>query len=415
VVFALTKRDQKPAGWTDILGRNRALVSQHAERFRHAPIVAVSPLLEDQLQAADAPVPPDARATLTGIEDLRRILHDQIASSRSTLALRNALRHTWALLGGVEQQLAERAAAARQDSGVSERAEAERVQLEELQEHSERWLYDLERDVANVRTETVERLETACADLLRIWTQQIDGLQGSILDDDRAVEGLALQVHEELATIHLDLLEDHANRLVEAIGDLLRRMGLEVAVAVREPSTPSGTAAAPPPGAGVPAQAQIGLVFQSVMVGKLGMAVVAGAAGMAAWPLAVALGYPAYAILKTRSSRDRRRSELTMWLRNEVIPTAKRRVTGDVDALLREQKPELITAVKRQIKERARDLNEVLGEAKRAAQTDRNQRHARAVGLEAHRRTVLAQRGTIEATLAELGDAADEVVQDAAT
>lgn len=169
VVFAVTKIDQYPATWPEIVAENRELLRRHAPRFADAPICPVSGSVALELIGLEGDDHADL-AEYAGLGALATAVQERAVSPEG-VALANALR---AGLTGVERLIERRERTiATLQSGPEQLPELDALveRLRALQEQGERWSLDLQSDSSVLRADVLHRATQSLAIVRQQWTE----------------------------------------------------------------------------------------------------------------------------------------------------------------------------------------------------------------------------------------------------
>jgi signal recognition particle receptor subunit beta len=130
VLIAVTKKDIKPNSGK-VLDKDRELLEGHAPRFARAPMVLVSSKhLNDSLAAANADSA-HARALrdASNVDEIGRLVHEQVAGRGTELSLLNAVQLCARILAEIERTATGLLEAVRAGPGYDDRLRAEREKL----------------------------------------------------------------------------------------------------------------------------------------------------------------------------------------------------------------------------------------------------------------------------------------------
>ncbi|MFT4188699.1 MAG: dynamin family protein [Aeromicrobium sp.] len=232
VVFALTKIDQHPAGWQDVLAENRRLLRQHAPRFADAPICPVASTVA--LEIVGLPDADDLRE-YAGIDALASAITERLVAPQA-VALANGLRRG---MSGIErfEEKRRRTVAALQSAGQQvPELDAFVARLNELQAQGDRWSLDLNSDSSVLRADVLHEASQAFAEVRRRWVAQAHELRAG--KPDQVVERVALQLTEELRVIVTTSLQRFIGGFNQQAEELFSSIGRDLASAVRlDPAT----------------------------------------------------------------------------------------------------------------------------------------------------------------------------------
>ena len=169
VVFAVTKIDQYPATWPEVVAENRELLQRHAPRFADAPICPVSGSVALELIGLEGDDHADL-AEYAGLGALATAVQERAVSPEG-VALANALR---AGLTGVERLIERRERTiATLQSGPEQLPELDALveRLRALQDQGERWSLDLQSDSSVLRADVLHRATQSLAIVRQQWTE----------------------------------------------------------------------------------------------------------------------------------------------------------------------------------------------------------------------------------------------------
>ncbi|MFT4298849.1 MAG: dynamin family protein [Aeromicrobium sp.] len=229
VVFALTKIDQYPVGWEDVLAENRSLLARHAPRFAEAPICPVASTVALEIAGLDPAAVLDLRE-YAGVDALAETLRDRLVSPAS-LALANALRSG---LSGIEryEDKRRRTIAALESAGQQvPELDAFVNRLRALQEQGDRWSLDLNSDSSVLRADVLHRASQRFAAVRQRWTQVAHERRKG--NPDKVVEEVAVQLTAELRTIVTECIGEFVAGFHVQADQLFTAIGRDLSSAVR--------------------------------------------------------------------------------------------------------------------------------------------------------------------------------------
>lgn len=204
VVFAVTKIDQYPATWPDVVEENRALLRRHAPRFAEAPICPVSGSVALELIGLDEDEHADLVA-YTGLGALSAAVRERAVSPEG-VALANALR---AGSSGIERLIERRERTiAALESGPEQLPQLDALveRLRVLQEQGERWSLDLQSDSSVLRADVLHRATQQLAAVREQWAEV--ARQRRREDPDAVTAEVAAALTVQLRTIVTATIEE---------------------------------------------------------------------------------------------------------------------------------------------------------------------------------------------------------------
>ncbi len=229
VVFALTKIDQYPSGWEEVMAENRELLRRHAPRFAEAPICPVSSTVALEIVDLDPAESADLRE-YAGLDTLAEAIRSRIVAPAS-IAVANALRSG---LSGIERYEAKRRRTIEALESAGQQVpelDALVQRLRGLQEQGDRWSLDLNSDSSVLRADVLHRASQQLAAVRQQWTAVAHERRKE--SPDKVIEEVALALTTQLRTIVTTAIGEFTGGFHLQADQLFRSIGRDLGSAVR--------------------------------------------------------------------------------------------------------------------------------------------------------------------------------------
>ncbi|MDF1704172.1 MAG: dynamin family protein [Aeromicrobium sp.] len=234
VVFALTKIDQYPSGWEEVMAENRDLLRRHAPRFAEAPICPVSATVALEVAALEqGGLDPGEAADLreyAGLDVLAAAIRERLVSPAS-IAVANALRSG---LSGIEryEEKRRRTIEALESAGQQvPELDALVQRLRGLQEQGDRWSLDLNSDSSVLRADVLHRASQQLAAVRQQWVAVAHERRSD--NPEKVVEEVALALTAQLRAIVTGAIGEFTDGFQGQAEQLFGSIGRDLATAVR--------------------------------------------------------------------------------------------------------------------------------------------------------------------------------------
>lgn len=229
VVFALTKIDQYPSGWEEVLAENRDLLRRYAPRFADAPICPVASTVALEILGLDPADAADLRE-YAGLDVLAAAVRERIVAPAS-IAVANALRSG---LSGIERYETKRRRTIEALESAGQQVpelDAFVQRLRGLQEQGDRWSLDLNSDSSVLRADVLHRASQQLAAVRQQWTTVAHERRKE--NPDKVIEEVALALTTQLRAIVTSAIGEFTDGFHLQAGHLFRSIGRDLATAVR--------------------------------------------------------------------------------------------------------------------------------------------------------------------------------------
>ncbi|WP_026421738.1 dynamin family protein [Actinokineospora inagensis] len=409
VVFALSKVDAY-RGWRQVLDANRALLAEHAPRFKDATFHPVSSRMFEL--AGKAPNP-EAAAMLkerSGIAELVGSLRALLVGRSAMLGEANTLRALSSALGELKVTLENERRALTTGEAEAEALRARKDELTAERRSSTRgWQVKLRSEVQRARLENAHEVSRQMRDLQSWFRQAIDLADRDRLRElpgqvDAAMQMVSGRVGESVGT-RLNQVADSvlsalfsADELAVIRSQFARAGGSQVVVRTAEKRTPT-------------AEDKL-LVFMGVSGGF-------GAGKMAVIPLAGAIAAPillvptiviglgaGWWIARTRK-HTADKQHMKTWL-NESIADARSTLDQLVSEQMIDAESQLSLALDEALGKRIAGIEEQLREVDKALRLDVSERQKRATAVGKRLTDVVAGQDRAERLLAGIRTVRDK-------
>lgn len=223
VGVVITKTDQYPGSWQDVVTGNEALLKARIPRLAESFVIGVSPVIATAAQALTDPAMRDSLLDAAGLPRLIQALKRDLARA-GTAPTANALRLArTALDAGRQARLTQLAIA---DAPAEARAGmmAQRQRLSELKEQQQRWTLDLERDLGDLRAGVMRKTTSELDDWSAQWRSRLQLTR--TLRMGKMAQQLTSDIFAELLVLRADLLNEAEKHLGELIHGLFREIPL---------------------------------------------------------------------------------------------------------------------------------------------------------------------------------------------
>lgn len=418
VLFALTKTDAYP-GWRTILDDDKSLLHAHAPRFASAEFFPVSARLAEMSRQ----LPPEAAVELqreSRITALQAAL--QGAAARTDLLHQaNILRTVRSELIRLDQDAGERMKAADPDPQTLAQLKEERSSVTARKRSDARqWSITLSTEVRRARTDATSRLRAQVTQLQEQFLNHVEKASGDSIkrlpyDVDRSLHALSLRMSAELdhrfrQIGQIVLREVFTEReLVHVLRGINARLRHGASQKIRRDH--SGMDAS------MMVASTAGLSF---MAGR-GVFAGASAAGLAAGglmiPLAavgVGVGLAAGAFMLWRRKVVQNRQQARVWLK-EVLAEARASLSDEVSHRFTDLEHILTMALDEAIERRIAQLDAQIAEIDKTMLTEKETRQKRKSQLSSERDAIRQRIRQLDEVLIRVREATKTDVEAQAT
>jgi GTPase SAR1 family protein len=184
VVFALTKIDAHPH-WQEVLGEDRALLAEHAPRFKDAPILAVSATLAAEANSERAAADPERRARLleqAGFGALEATLEAEVLDPARELRTANLCRLLSSVAERVEEAERRRLRAAEGDGSLEAELAVGQARYEEFAASTARWRQTLTDECERLGVDVELEVRRQVEDLERRFESQLEAARPGLVE-----------------------------------------------------------------------------------------------------------------------------------------------------------------------------------------------------------------------------------------
>ena len=372
VLVALTKKDAY-GGWSLILEEDRALISEHAPRFKDAPIVPVS----SRLAAKSAEMRLKGDGALaeelleeSGLRELGDLLRTRVLGRASFLRLANLARASKTAVAVLISWQSAAAAGDLDDPELQKALGAELGVLEGFKRDSAHWTTTLDDEFRFLRNDVNTALKRTVADLEVRLESEVSGAKPGLLAslpervnaELQAVQAtLEATIHERVPVIAssvIGAMTVEVDRAFEAAGE-----GAAVAVRVSTPASfadPQSRARSTwyswSMGSGVVGLATQGLTAIGLAIGALPAFALMAAGGA----LTAALG--------RRSTEHARDENQARRLMKSALADGVAQISPEIEERITRIQRQLQLDVKQQVDERDADLKGTVKDLERRKQ-----------------------------------------------
>jgi hypothetical protein len=414
VLFALTKTDAYP-GWRTILDDDKALLHAHAPRFASAEFFPVSARLAEMSRQ----LPPEASAELqreSRITSLQAAL--QGAAARQDLLVQaNLLRTVRSELIRLDQDAGDRMKAADPDPQTLQQLKEERASVSARKRSDARqWSITLSTEVRRARTDATARLRAQVTHLQEQFLNQLEKASGEAVkrlpyDVDRALHALSLRLSAELdhrfrQIGQIVLREVFTEReLVHVLRGINARLRHGASQKIRRDNSGMDASMMVASTAGMSFMAGRGALAGAV--GILG-------GGLFAPIAAVGVGVAAGAFLLWRRKVAQNRQQAKIWLK-EVLAEARASLSDEVSHRFTDLEHILTMALDEAIERRIAQLDANIAEIDKTMLEEKETRQKRKSQLSSDRDAIRQRIRQLDEVLIRVREATKTDVESQAT
>ncbi len=384
VVVAVTKTDKNLRRWRAIVDNDRRLIHEHLGI--EVPVIGVSSLRAIDAAETVDPSRRNAIAERSGIAELRRQIR-AVLSDPETLGAKSAIDSISTTMTGIIHEIE---ADIKLYQGASEAVvelEEQRLQLEQLREHSTEWEQLFQRDIQITRNQITGEFDQEIEQIRTEWTTRINNEGLRVLRSKPQV--FTSQIEAELT----DVMERTVSKILKNIATTCEKLfpnnpelQAQVTEAALKSLVPVEIASRDV------AKKTKDLVDPSVfMMGMIG----AGALSVII-PVAPLAGATWIGVNLAFRAMKNGKQHLIGWIR-ETTATMRLSTTRMLDTVIATARTEIVVVYRAQLRNQQKQLHTRIEQAQKIAHSSESERKDKLTRLQRNHQIVTATIGELQA------------------